>query len=474
MPIASINPTTGELLERFEPMSDPAVDERIERAERAFHHHRRTSFDDRAQRMTRVAELLDSRADELGRLMTTEMGKPIAAAVAEAKKCASACRYYAEHAERHLADRIVETEAAHSFVRYLPLGPVLAIMPWNFPFWQVIRFAAPALMAGNVGLLKHASNVPRCALRLEELFLEAGFPEGCFQTLLIGSDRVAQVIDDPRVRAATLTGSTGAGSAVASRAGLRVKKTVLELGGSDPFIVLPSADLDAAARAAVQARVINNGQSCIAAKRFIVHEAVYDDFTARFTAGMEALRIGDPMDPETELGPLATREIRAGVDDQVRATRAAGATLLTGGHPLEGPGFFYAPTLLAGIPPGSPAADDEIFGPVAALFRVRDLDEAIGTANASPFGLGSSAWTTDPGEQERLADEIEAGLTFFNAIVASDPRLPFGGVKNSGYGRELSEDGIREFTNIKTIYVGANRGGGDQGQGSGSARTATE
>jgi succinate-semialdehyde dehydrogenase/glutarate-semialdehyde dehydrogenase len=460
MPIASINPTTGEVLERFEALTDAELDERIARAERAFQHHRRTSFAERAQRMARLAQLFEERADELGRLMTEEMGKPIAAAVAEARKCALACRYYAEQAERQLADRVVQTEAERSFVRYLPLGPVLAVMPWNFPFWQVIRFAAPALMAGNVGLLKHASNVPRSALRLEELFLEAGFAEGCFQTLLIGTDQVPRVLDDPRVRAATLTGSTGAGSAVASRAGLRVKKTVLELGGSDPFIVLPSAELDATASAAVQARVINNGQSCIAAKRFIVHEAVYDAFTSRFVAGMEALRIGDPLDPETDIGPLATPEIREGVRRQVEATVAQGGRLLCGGQLLEGPGFFYPPTVLAEIPPGSPAAVDEIFGPVAALFRVRDLDEAIRIANASPFGLGSSAWTTDPAEQERLANEIEAGLTFFNAVVASDPRLPFGGVKGSGYGRELAEDGIREFTNSKTIFVQAGAGAG--------------
>jgi succinate-semialdehyde dehydrogenase/glutarate-semialdehyde dehydrogenase len=463
MPIASINPTTGEVLERFEALTDAELDERIARAERAFQHHRRTSFAERAQRMARLAQLFEERADELGRLMTEEMGKPIAAAVAEARKCALACRYYAEQAERQLADRVVQTEAERSFVRYLPLGPVLAVMPWNFPFWQVIRFAAPALMAGNVGLLKHASNVPRSALRLEELFLEAGFAEGCFQTLLIGTDQVPRVLDDPRVRAATLTGSTGAGSAVASRAGLRVKKTVLELGGSDPFIVLPSAELDATASAAVQARVINNGQSCIAAKRFIVHEAVYDAFTSRFVAGMEALRIGDPLDPETDIGPLATPEIREGVRRQVEATVAQGGRLLCGGQLLEGPGFFYPPTVLAEIPPGSPAAVDEIFGPVAALFRVRDLDEAIRIANASPFGLGSSAWTTDPAEQERLANEIEAGLTFFNAVVASDPRLPFGGVKGSGYGRELAEDGIREFTNTKTIFVQAGAGAARRG-----------
>lgn len=455
MAIASINPNTGQVVERFEALTDTEVDSRLELAERASQHHRRTSFTQRSELMGRLAEILEREADQLGRLMTEEMGKPITSAIAEAKKCALACRYYAENAERLLTDRIIPTEAERSFVRYLPLGPVLAVMPWNFPFWQVIRFAAPALMAGNVGLLKHASNVPRCALRLEELFLEAGFPEGCFQTLLVGSDKVASILDDPRIRAATLTGSTGAGSAVASRAGLRVKKTVLELGGSDPFIVMPSADLDATARAAVQARVINNGQSCIAAKRFIIHEAIYDDFTSRFLTEMNALRIGDPMDPDTDIGPLATREIREGVAAQVEETIARGAELLTGGHTIEGPGFFYQPTALAEIPAGTPATDDEIFGPVAALFRIRDLDEAIRTANASPFGLGSSVWTTDPEEQERCSNEIEAGQTFINAIVASDPRLPFGGVKGSGYGRELAEDGIREFTNLKTIYIKA-------------------
>jgi succinate-semialdehyde dehydrogenase/glutarate-semialdehyde dehydrogenase len=469
MSIASINPATGQLLERFEAMGERAVDERIARADQAFQHHRRTSLAYRAARISRLADLLDEQADELGHLMTVEMGKPIGAAVAEARKCALACRYYAEHAEAHLADREVRTDAEQSFVRYLPLGPVLAIMPWNFPFWQVIRFAAPALMAGNVGLLKHASNVPRCALRLEELFREAGFPEGCFQTLLIGSDQVARVLDDPRVRAATLTGSTGAGSAVASRAGLRVKKTVLELGGSDPFIVMPTADLDATIEAAIQARVINNGQSCIAAKRFIIHDDIYDTFVDRFVAGMEALRIGDPMDPTTDLGPLATREILDGVQSQVDETIALGGRLLTGGQPLEGPGFYYPPTVLAEIPAGSPAADDEIFGPVASLFRVHDLDEAIEVANASPFGLGSSAWTKDPAEQERCANEIEAGLTFINAIVASDPRLPFGGVKGSGYGRELAEDGIREFTNTKTVYIRASAVAGTGPRG-----TATE
>lgn len=453
MPIASVNPTTGEVIERFDALTDAELDERLARAERAFQRHRRSTFAERSERMSRLADLLDREADALGRLMTEEMGKPIGAAVAEAKKCAWACRYYAEHAERHLADREVRTEAARSFVRHLPLGPVLAIMPWNFPLWQVIRFASPALMAGNVGLLKHASNVPRCALRLEQLFLEAGFEEGCFQALLIETDQVPRVLDDPRVRAATLTGSTWAGSAVASRAGLRVKKTVLELGGSDPFIIMPSAELEPTVRAAVQARVINNGQSCIAAKRFIVHEAVHDAFLERFVAAMDALRVGDPMDPETEVGPLATAEIRDGVRHQVDATVEKGGRLLAGGRAPDGPGFFYPPTVLADIPPGSPAADEEIFGPVAAIFRVRDVDEAIRVANDSPFGLGSSAWTTDPDEQERFINEIEAGLTFINAVVASDPRLPFGGVKESGYGRELAEDGIREFTNLKTISI---------------------
>ncbi|HEX6940997.1 MAG TPA: NAD-dependent succinate-semialdehyde dehydrogenase, partial [Longimicrobiales bacterium] len=443
MPIESINPTTGEVVETYPEPTDAEIDARLARAEAAFRRHRRSSFAERAERLARLAGLFESQAEELGRLMTEEMGKPIGAAVAEAKKCAWACRYYAEHGEAHLADEPVRTDAARSFIRHLPLGPVLAIMPWNFPFWQVIRFAAPAVMAGNVGLLKHASNVPRCALRIEALFLEAGFDEGVFQTLLVRSGRVAGLIDDPRVRAVTLTGSTPAGSAVAERAGKRIKKTVLELGGSDPFIVMPSADLDAAVETAVQARVINNGQSCIAAKRFIVHEAVYEDFLERYVSAMAALRVGDPMDPATQVGPLATRAIRDGVDRQVRETVAAGATLRLGGAPLDRPGFFYAPSVLADIPEGSPAWQDEIFGPVASIFRARDLDDAIRLANASPFGLGSSAWTNDPAEQRRFIDEIEAGLTFINAMVASDPRLPFGGVKASGYGRELGRDGIR-------------------------------
>ncbi len=459
MAMQSVNPATGEVVATFEELTDAELDGRLERAEAAFRRHRRTSFAQRAERLARLADLLEGRADELGRLMTEEMGKPIGAAIAEAKKCALACRYYVEHGEAHLADEPVDVGGAKAYIRHLPIGPVLAIMPWNFPFWQVIRFAAPAVMAGNVGLLKHASNVPRCALKLEELFLEAGFEEGVFQTLLVGSDRVARIIDDPRVRAVTLTGSTPAGSAVAERAGKRIKKTVLELGGSDPFIVMPSADLEAAVRTAVQARVINNGQSCIAAKRFIVHEAIYDDFVERYVAAMSALRVGDPMDPETQVGPLATRAIRDGVEQQVRETVAAGAKVRLGGAPLDRPGFFYAPTVLTDVPEGTPARDDEIFGPVASIFRVRDVDEAIRLANASPFGLGSSAWTRDADEQRRFIDEIEAGLTFINAMVASDPRLPFGGVKASGYGRELARDGIREFVNVKAVWVEGGAGG---------------
>lgn len=455
----SVNPATGEVIATFEELTDAELDARLERAEAAFRRYRETTYAQRAERLARLADLLEGRAEELGRLMTEEMGKPIGAAVAEAKKCALACRYYVEHGEEHLADEPVEVGGARAYIRHLPIGPVLAIMPWNFPFWQVIRFAAPAMMAGNVGLLKHASNVPRCALKLEELFLEAGFEEGVFQTLLVGSDRVARIIDDPRVRAVTLTGSTPAGSAVAERAGKRIKKAVLELGGSDPFIVMPSADLDAAVRTAVQARVINNGQSCIAAKRFIVHEAIYDRFVERYVAAMSELRVGDPMDPETQVGPLATRAIRDGVDEQVRATVAAGAKVRLGGAPLDRPGFFYAPTVLTDVPAGTPARDDEIFGPVASIFRVRDVDEAIRLANASPFGLGSSAWTRDADEQRRFIDEIEAGLTFINAMVASDPRLPFGGVKASGYGRELARDGIREFVNIKTVWIEGAAGG---------------
>ncbi|HET9984229.1 MAG TPA: NAD-dependent succinate-semialdehyde dehydrogenase [Longimicrobiales bacterium] len=458
----SVNPATGEELERFEELSDDELEGRLARAEAAFQRYRRTPLRERAAKLSRAADILEREAERLGALMTREMGKPIGAAVAEAQKCAKACRHYAEIGEEAMADRVVETEADRSFVRYLPIGPVLAIMPWNFPFWQVFRFAAPALTVGNVGLLKHASNVPGCALAIEDVLRRAGFDGDEFQSLLIGSARVGRVLDDARVRAATLTGSTPAGSAVASQAGKRIKKTVLELGGSDPFVVMPSADIEATARIAVQARVINNGQSCIAAKRFIVHQAVYDAFLERFVHEMESLRVGDPMDPATQVGPLAMEQILQTTDRQVSESVKAGACLLTGGKRLDRPGWFYAPTVLADVPDGAPAEAEEIFAPVASVFRVRDIDEAIRRANASIYGLGSSVWTRDEAEIERFANEIEAGMTFVNAMVASDPRLPFGGVKESGYGRELAIEGLREFANIKTVYVKRAPGGGGE------------
>ena len=453
MAIATINPATGETIRTFEALTDPEIEQKIQLASDTFHKHRRVAFGERAKKMMRAAEILESDKAKFGRVMTTEMGKPIRAAIAEAEKCAWVCRYYAEQAESFLADEAVETNATRSYVRYQPIGPVLAVMPWNFPFWQVFRFAAPALMAGNVGLLKHSSNVPECALAIEDIFRRAGFPEGAFQTLLIGSDKVGRVLDDARVMAATLTGSEPAGREVASRAGKQIKKTVLELGGSDPFIVMPSADLDEAAITAVKARTINNGQSCIAAKRFIVHKDIADEFERRFVREMEALKIGDPMDESTDIGPLATEDILRDLDEQVRKSVDAGARILTGGKRLARAGYYYAPTVLTDIPENSPAYSEELFGPVASLFRVRDIDEAIRVANDSTFGLGSSAWTNDEAERERFVDQIEAGSVFINGMVASDPRLPFGGVKHSGYGRELSVHGIREFVNIKTVWI---------------------
>lgn len=451
--IASVNPATGETLETFQPLGAHEIDERLGRAVDVFRVYRRTPFQERARLLLRAAEILEGERDELASLMTREMGKPIDAARQEASKCALGCRHYAAYAEGLLRDEPVSIDGVRAFVRYQPLGPVLAVMPWNFPFWQVFRFAAPALMAGNVALLKHASNVPRCALAIEGIFRRAGLPEGAFQTLLIGSDAVERVIDDPRVVAATLTGSESAGSSVARVAGAKIKKTVLELGGSDPFIVMPSVDVDAAAAAAVQARTINNGQSCIAAKRFIVAEAIADAFQSRMVERMEALRVGDPMDPATTLGPLATEDIVATLDDQVRRSVAAGARVLTGGRRLDRPGFYYAPTVLTDVTAEAPAAREEMFGPVATLFRARDLDHALGIANDTSFGLGASIWTRDETEQARFVDEIESGLAFVNAMVASDPRLPFGGVKRSGYGRELARFGILEFVNVKTVWM---------------------
>jgi succinate-semialdehyde dehydrogenase / glutarate-semialdehyde dehydrogenase len=458
MAIASVNPATGETIKSFEALSAREIEEKLQRAADTFREYRRTSFADRSRMMTRAAEILESEKEEFGRTMTLEMGKPFKAAVQEVEKCALVCRYYAEWAERFLADEEIETNATRSYVQYQPIGAVLAVMPWNFPFWQVFRFAAPALMAGNVGLLKHASNVPQCALAIEEIFLRAGFPPGAFQALLVGSDVVKGLIDDRRIAAVTLTGSEPAGRSVAGEAGSRIKKSVLELGGSDPFIVMPSADLEEAVRTGVKARTINNGQSCIAAKRFIVHTEIYEEFEGRFVAAMKALRIGDPLEEATDVGPLATTQIVEDLDEQVQKSVAAGARLLTGGKKLVRPGNYYEPTVLTDIPKNSPAYGEELFGPVALLFRVRDLDEAIGLANDTTFGLGSSAWTNDEPERKRLIEELEAGSVFINGMVASDPRLPFGGVKHSGYGRELSAHGIREFVNIKTVWIKEGQG----------------
>jgi len=453
MAIATINPATGEVVKKFGALTDAEVDDKITKAAAAFHSFRKTPFPDRARWMSKAAEILESEKEPIGRLMTLEMGKTLPSAIAEAEKCASTCRYYAENAARFVADEPIATSAAKSFIRYQPIGIVLAVMPWNFPFWQVFRFVAPGLMAGNVGLLKHASNVPQCALKIEEIVRRAGFPEGVFQTLLIGASQVDRILNDPRVAAATLTGSEQAGIQVGISAAKRIKKVVLELGGSDPFIVMPSANLEEAAATAVKARVINNGQSCIAAKRFIVHEQIADQFEKEFVSRMQALKLGDPFDPKTDVGPLSTSDAVKDLDADVQKTIHAGAKLLTGGKPLAGAGNFYQPTVLANIPKDSPAYREELFGPVACLFRVKSIDEAIALANDVRFGLGASAWTNDPAEREIFINELEAGMVFINQMVASDPRVPFGGVKASGHGRELGPYGIREFTNIKTVWI---------------------
>jgi succinate-semialdehyde dehydrogenase/glutarate-semialdehyde dehydrogenase len=453
MGIATINPATGEVLKTFEPYSDAQVDERLERAHNAFVHYRKTSFAKRAGWMIEAAEILQNEKDAFAKVMTTEMGKTFRSAVDEAAKCAWVCRHYAEHAEKFLSDDIVATDATKSYVHYQPLGPVLAIMPWNFPFWQVIRAAAPALMAGNVLLLKHASNVPQCALLIEDIYRRAGFPDGVFQTLLIGSEKVDAILNDSRVVAATLTGSEGAGVHVGMGAAKRVKKVVLELGGSDPFVILPSAKIDEAVATAVKARILNNGQSCINAKRFIVAEPIADEFQRRFVDAMQRLKIGDPFDEKTDLGPLATAGGLSDIEDQVLRSVQAGARILTGGKKLEGPGFFYPPTVMTNVPKNSPGYCEELFGPVASLFHAKDIDDAIRIANDTKFGLGASVWTNDEAEQNRLINEIESGMVFVNRMVASDPRLPFGGVKWSGYGRELGVHGIREFTDIKTVWI---------------------
>ena len=453
MAIASINPTTGETLKTFSALSAAQIEEKLQIAADTFSAYRHTPLAERSRLMQRAAKILESEKQEFGKLMTTEMGKPIKAAIAEAEKCAWVCRYYSENAEPQLADHVVETNAKKSYVRFQPLGTVLAVMPWNFPFWQVFRFAAPALMAGNVGLLKHASNVPQCAFAIEEIFTRAGFPKGAFQTLLIGSDAVEGILKDQRVKAATLTGSEPAGRSVAAIAGSQIKKTVLELGGSDPFIVMPSANLEEAVSTAVKARTINNGQSCIAAKRFIVADEIYEEFEQKFVDQMRALKIGDPLEESTEIGPLATPQIVNDLEGQVQRAVTAGARVLAGGKKMNRPGNFFEPTVLANVDVAAPVSCEEIFGPVAMLFRVRSIDEAIRIANATPFGLGSSAWTNDHEEQSQFIEELDAGSVFINGMVASDPRLPFGGVKHSGYGRELADFGIREFVNIKTVWI---------------------
>ncbi|MEH0510420.1 MULTISPECIES: NADP-dependent succinic semialdehyde dehydrogenase [unclassified Streptomyces] len=461
MPIATVNPANGETLETYAAMDGEELERRLQLAEATFRTYRTTTYPERARMLNRAADLLDEDQRDIGRTMTLEMGKPVGQARAEAAKCARAMRWYAEHAQELLADEepaaadVKDSGGSRAVVRYRPLGPVLAVMPWNFPLWQVVRFAAPALMAGNVGLLKHASNVPRTALYLEELFHRAGFPTGCFQTLLVGSGAVDAVLRDERVKAATLTGSEPAGRAVAATAGEMIKKTVLELGGSDPYVVMPSADVDRAAEVAVTARVQNNGQSCIAAKRFIVHTDVYDAFVERFVAGMAALKVGDPLEEDTDVGPLASEQGRSDLEELVDDARRFGAEVLCGGERPEGPGWYYPPTVLAGVTREMRIHREEAFGPVATVYRAADLDAAVLIANDSPFGLSSNVWTRDEAEVDRFVRDLEAGGVFVNGMTASHPGFPFGGVKRSGYGRELSGHGIREFCNITTVWHGA-------------------
>lgn len=453
MAIATVNPSTGEVLQTFVALSEAEIEAKLARSAIAFQKYRILPIEQRSHWMKRAAEILEAQKESYGRLMTLEMGKPLKAAIGEVEKCAWVCRFYAEQAGEFLQPVPIATDASQSYVCYQPLGAILAVMPWNFPFWQVFRFAAPALMAGNVGLLKHASNVPQAALAIEQIFREAGFPEGVFQTLLIGGDRVADLMADDRIAAATLTGSEAAGASLAAAAGRNLKKVVLELGGSDPFIVMPSADLEAALSTAVTARMLNNGQSCIAAKRFIVHEAIADRFLAGLVEKFAALKVGDPLQLDTDIGPLATPAIRQDLDRQVRETVLRGAKVLIGGHPLDRPGEFYPPTILTDIPPDSPGAIEEFFGPVALVFRVTDLNAAIELANAVPFGLGASAWTADEQERSQLIQTLQAGCVFINGMVKSDPRLPFGGIKRSGFGRELGREGILEFVNVKTVWI---------------------
>ncbi|MDJ0531903.1 MAG: NAD-dependent succinate-semialdehyde dehydrogenase [Xenococcaceae cyanobacterium MO_207.B15] len=453
MAIATINPTTGETLATFEPLTDAEIETKLALAASTFQEYRKTDFATRSNWLNQAAAILERDQAKYAEIMTLEMGKPLKSAMAEVAKCALVCRFYSEKAPEFLADVSIATDASNSYVSYQPLGIILAVMPWNFPFWQVFRFAAPALMAGNVGILKHASNVPQCALAIEAIIKEAGFPEGAFQTLLVGAKQVAAIVEDDRVKAATLTGSEPAGASLASIAGKNLKKTVLELGGSDPFIVLESADIEAAVKTGTTARMLNNGQSCIAAKRFIVSDSIGDRFEQALMDQFESLKVGDPMEEDTNIGPLATATILQDIEQQVQTAIAQGAKVLIGGKAIESNGNFYPPTILTNIEPNSDIAKEEFFGPVAMVFRVKNLDEAIALANDTPFGLGASAWTQNPTEQQQLITEIEAGAVFINGLVKSDPRLPFGGIKRSGYGRELSIQGIQEFVNTKTVWI---------------------
>ncbi len=473
MAIATVNPATGETLKTYEPLTDEALEDKIARAAAAFESYRRTTVEQRAGWLRAAADVLDADADTVAELMTTEMGKTLAAAKAEAAKCAKALRFYADHGPEYLERRPADADAVgatEAYVEYQPLGVVLAIMPWNFPLWQAMRFAAPALMAGNVGLLKHASNVPQTALYLEELFKKAGFPDDVFQTLLIGSSAVERVLRDDRVVAATLTGSAPAGQSVASIAGDALKPTVLELGGSDPFIVMPSADLAKAAEVATTARCQNNGQSCIAAKRFFVHADVAEEFTRLFAEKLAAQKVGDPMAEDTKIGPLATEQGREDVEKYVQDAVDKGATVVTGGERPDGPGWFYPPTLLTGITPEMDLYAEEVFGPVAALFTVGSLDEAIEISNSHPYALGANLWSEDEGERAQFVRDVHAGMAFINGMVTSYPELPFGGIKQSGYGRELTELGMHAFMNAKTVWVGPP----SAAQGSGDTATASE
>ncbi len=461
MAIATINPATGETLKTFDEISDAELERCLAAAARAHESYRLTSFAQRAGWMRRAADILDDEGDQIAAMMTTEMGKTLTAARQEVAKCATACRFYAEQAEGFLADEPADAAAVgaeRAYATYQPLGPVLAIMPWNFPLWQAMRFAAPGLMAGNVGLLKHASNVPQTALFMQDLFSRAGFPDGAFQTLLVSSGRIEGILRDRRVAAATLTGSGPAGQSVASIAGSEIKKVVLELGGSDPFVVMPSADLPAAAKVAAVARCLNNGQSCIAAKRFIAHESIADEFERLFVAEMSAMTLGNPMKDGTDVGPLSSEQQRKDVEELVADAVGKGAKVLCGGTAPQGPGWYYPPTVLTGITPQMRVHTEEVFGPVATLYRVPGIEEAIELANVTEFGLGANAWTNDEQDRARFVRDLAAGMVFINGNVTSYPQLPFGGVKTSGHGRELSYHGIREFCNIKSVWIGGSQG----------------